>query len=233
MRVRNSRTLMVSIAGGVAIAGAASAALADDTAVIDLTGVQLKNGTNQARSSNPDTIDPFYGYEYHIQGKAKGNSGILGTLFPNPTDLGTILETLSPGSSAMLNGEACNASGAHPFQATDVDVSGTQIILGITVTFSATISVGIDASNFTYFTLTNVVLSPSFLVGNMTMTEGTATLVGRCTTDFDRSGFVDTDDFDAFVLAFIAGDATTDMDCTGFVDTDDFDTFVRRFEAGC
>jgi hypothetical protein len=57
-------------------------------------------------------------------------------------------------------------------------------------------------------------------------------LVG-CPSDFDGTGFVDTDDFDAFVRAFEAGDFTTDIDGTGFVDTDDFDAFVHAFEAGC
>ncbi|MBL8963749.1 MAG: hypothetical protein KF787_06920 [Phycisphaeraceae bacterium] len=54
----------------------------------------------------------------------------------------------------------------------------------------------------------------------------------RNPADFDRSGFVDTDDFDAFVRAFEAGDAEADIDGSCFVDTDDFDAFVRAFEAG-
>ncbi|GMV26016.1 MAG: hypothetical protein AMXMBFR58_20470 [Phycisphaerae bacterium] len=54
-----------------------------------------------------------------------------------------------------------------------------------------------------------------------------------CPADFDNSGFVDTDDYDAFVLAFEAGDESTDVDGTGFVDTDDFDAFVVAFENGC
>lgn len=57
-------------------------------------------------------------------------------------------------------------------------------------------------------------------------------LVG-CTSDFDASGFTDTEDYDAFVRAYEAGDFTADVDGTGFVDTDDFDFFVRAFEAGC
>jgi hypothetical protein len=56
---------------------------------------------------------------------------------------------------------------------------------------------------------------------------------GDCVSDFDDSGFVDTDDFDAFVRAFEAGTLDADVDATGFVDTDDFDFFVRAFEAGC
>ncbi|MCC6427112.1 MAG: hypothetical protein IT435_09870 [Phycisphaerales bacterium] len=50
--------------------------------------------------------------------------------------------------------------------------------------------------------------------------------------DFDNSGFVDTDDFDAYVRAFEAGDDSADIDGTCFVDTDDFDAFIRAFEEG-
>ncbi|HLO40376.1 MAG TPA: GC-type dockerin domain-anchored protein, partial [Phycisphaerales bacterium] len=54
-----------------------------------------------------------------------------------------------------------------------------------------------------------------------------------CPADFDGTGFVDTDDFDAFVQAFEGGLDAADFDGTGFVDTDDFDAFVQAFESGC
>ncbi|MCC6429127.1 MAG: phosphonate ABC transporter ATP-binding protein [Phycisphaerales bacterium] len=54
-----------------------------------------------------------------------------------------------------------------------------------------------------------------------------------CPADFDGSGFVDTDDFDAFVQAFELGGDDADFDGSGFVDTDDFDAFVVAFIAGC
>lgn len=54
-----------------------------------------------------------------------------------------------------------------------------------------------------------------------------------CGADFDRSGFVDTDDFTAFVFAFEEGTDNADFDASGFVDTDDFTAFVLAFEAGC
>ncbi len=54
-----------------------------------------------------------------------------------------------------------------------------------------------------------------------------------CRADFDGTGFVDTDDFTAFVLAFEDGDDRCDVDGTGFVDTDDFTAFVNAFELGC
>ncbi len=55
----------------------------------------------------------------------------------------------------------------------------------------------------------------------------------RCPSDFDGSGFVDTDDFTAYVLAFEAGTDDADVDGSGFVDTDDFTFFVLAFESGC
>lgn len=54
-----------------------------------------------------------------------------------------------------------------------------------------------------------------------------------CLADFDWSGFVDTDDFDAFVEAFEQGARIADFDGNCFVDTDDFDSFVQAFEFGC
>ncbi|HLO42412.1 MAG TPA: M12 family metallo-peptidase [Phycisphaerales bacterium] len=54
-----------------------------------------------------------------------------------------------------------------------------------------------------------------------------------CRADFDGTGFVDTDDFTAFVLAFEEGTDNADFDGTGFVDTDDFTAFVLAFESGC
>ncbi|HLO42482.1 MAG TPA: GC-type dockerin domain-anchored protein [Phycisphaerales bacterium] len=63
--------------------------------------------------------------------------------------------------------------------------------------------------------------------------DGVTVVELGCPSDFDNSGFVDTDDFDAFVLAFEAGTDNADFDGSGFVDTDDFDAFVRAFESGC
>ncbi len=54
-----------------------------------------------------------------------------------------------------------------------------------------------------------------------------------CDADFDASGFADTDDFTAFVLAFESGASRADFDRSGFVDTDDFTAFVLAFDAGC
>ncbi len=58
-------------------------------------------------------------------------------------------------------------------------------------------------------------------------------VVCSCPADFDKSGFVDTDDFDAFVHAFELGGIDADFDQSGFVDTDDIDAYVAAFTMGC
>ncbi|MCC6429143.1 MAG: hypothetical protein IT435_20270 [Phycisphaerales bacterium] len=54
-----------------------------------------------------------------------------------------------------------------------------------------------------------------------------------CGADFDGSGFVDFEDYSAFVVMFDLGDLAADFDDSGFVDIEDFDAFVRAFESGC
>ncbi len=51
--------------------------------------------------------------------------------------------------------------------------------------------------------------------------------------DHDGSGFVDTDDFTAFIVDFEAGSDLADIDHSGAVDTDDFTVFAWAFEQGC
>ncbi len=72
-----------------------------------------------------------------------------------------------------------------------------------------------------------VVVSPC---GTVTSVPAT---VAVCPADFDCSGFVDTDDYDAFVRAFELGGDDADFDASGFVDTDDFTSFVLAFQLGC
>lgn len=58
-------------------------------------------------------------------------------------------------------------------------------------------------------------------------------LPSACPADFDGSGFVDLEDYTAFVQAFEAGDQSADFDGSGFVDLEDFTAFVLQFESGC
>ena len=54
-----------------------------------------------------------------------------------------------------------------------------------------------------------------------------------CWADYDRSDFVDTDDFTAYVLDFEEGVPQADFDGSGFVDTEDYGYFIQRFIEGC
>lgn len=66
-----------------------------------------------------------------------------------------------------------------------------------------------------------------------TVFSNPATLTVQCPSDFDQSGFVDIEDFNAFVGAFIAGLLSADFDDSGFIDTEDYDAFIVAFESGC
>ncbi len=54
-----------------------------------------------------------------------------------------------------------------------------------------------------------------------------------CPADFDFNGFVNGDDYDAFVYWYELGDPRADYDFNGFVNGDDFDAFVAAFNGGC
>lgn len=64
-------------------------------------------------------------------------------------------------------------------------------------------------------------------------TDAALTVESPCPSDFDGSGFVDIEDYTAFVLAFEAGTDNADFDGSGFVDIEDFTAFVLAFESGC
>ncbi len=54
-----------------------------------------------------------------------------------------------------------------------------------------------------------------------------------CLADFDKSGFVDFEDYNSFVQAFELGTDAADYDGSGFVDIEDFTAFVQEFQVGC
>ncbi|XVJ58870.1 MAG: hypothetical protein HEQ23_05500 [Tepidisphaera sp.] len=60
-----------------------------------------------------------------------------------------------------------------------------------------------------------------------------ASIPAPCAADFNRDGFLDFFDYDAFVLAFETGGVGADFNGDGFVDFFDYDAFVLSFELGC
>lgn len=182
---------------------ACTAAGAQQQVAIDLTGVQIRNATNQSRDSSPQTISPAYGYHYAIDGNVRGVGGILSLLYPTATPLAQVLEDFQPGASAALVGEFYNPSGAHPVEVLNQRIDGMTTISGITVTYGLTLIAGIRADNIAYFQTDNVILQPSALVGYLQFTSGTVTItrVPVVTGDMNWDGQVNGDDAQAFVLA--------------------------------
>lgn len=62
---------------------------------------------------------------------------------------------------------------------------------------------------------------------------GTVVIGTPCLADIDRSGFVDADDFNAFLSYFLGGSMKADVDGSGFVDFDDMNAFSAAFTSGC
>lgn len=217
------------------VACGAGFAWADDVAVIDLTGLKVQDGLDQIRTSAPDTIDPATSYEYVIEGKVKGSGVVFGLLFPEPTPLGDALDTFEPGLSDLLSGSFDNPSGLHPVVVFDATFEGEQNLGGIDVQYAATLTAGIDEEDLAYFSITGVNLEPSFLVGSLTFTEGTATIVrvSGCIADFNGDGMLNILDFVAFQSAFTSGDAGADCNQDGALNVLDFVCFQSTFVGGC
>jgi len=61
----------------------------------------------------------------------------------------------------------------------------------------------------------------------------TVSVTPHCTADVDFSGFVNAEDFEVFMVWFLAGDKRADLDRNGFVNAADFDFFVSAYITGC
>jgi hypothetical protein len=213
---------------------AASGAMAAESVSIDLTGVEIRNGVSVERTSAPDTLDPAFAYRYSIDGMVQGAGLGLGTLFPSPTPLAEAMETLAPGSSDFLTGLVCNASGEHPFELVDQAFEGETVVAGLTVEFAATFGAGLRETGVAWFSITNVTLSPSLLVGSLRFVSGEVVIERvACRADIDDNGVLDFFDFLAFQDLFAAGDPAADFDCNGELDFFDFLAFQDTFAAGC
>lgn len=218
----------------------APAAFADDVAVINLTGVQIRNARTENRSSAPDTVDPGPRYRIRFADNtmAHGVGGVLALLFPSPTPLAQIMETLSPGSSAVLDAVADNPTETHPFVSDPITQSGSSVFFGVTFTFGLTISTGINADDTAFFSLTNVTLTSSSILlspGYLLFDSGSVSVTRICPADFNVSGGVPDDaDVDAFFQAWTEGDAIADFNLSGGTPDDaDVDAFFARWTLGC
>ncbi len=105
-----------------------------------------------------------------------------------------------------------------------------------------TVKVGTDGADGRWGDYFGIGIDPDddqtlWFVGEIRNADGWATEIGtfalRCPSDFNGDGFVNGDDYDAYVLAFEAGDLPADFNGDGFVNGDDFDGFAAAFDLGC
>ena len=232
-------TIAVLFAAGLACVPAAPV-LAAESVSIGLTGLLIKNATNQTRSSSPATIDPAtnYRYEFSPDTAVKGQGLFLAAVYPNPVLLADLLESFEAGSSALLEGDAPNPGGTHPAIVLDEPFSGSSGGASISLRLTA----GIGADDIAFFSITEVVINPAF-AGNFIFTSGTVTITrapfASCgSTDFDGDGDEGTDgDIEAFFAA-ISGNpcgacGSTDFDGDGDEGTDsDIEAFFRVIAGG-
>ncbi len=224
--------------GGVALPCFAQAG---EQVSVSLVGLRIQNGQSPSRSSAPNIINPANNYTVSFaNAEARGTSGLLAVLFPQATPIETILRTFDPDLVWQNSEEIPNASGTHPFvltERTDGGSSGG-------ITGSLTLRSEITASNFFTFSITNVTLSPAFLVGAMEFTSGTVSVRRNPITcgdiDFDNNGlFPDDQDLIAFLTVLAGGncpEATCDtIDFNGdglFPSDEDLVAFLRVLAGG-
>ncbi|NUQ51995.1 MAG: hypothetical protein HUU19_04780 [Phycisphaerales bacterium] len=68
---------------------------------------------------------------------------------------------------------------------------------------------------------------------DFTLIDGNQWVAIPCPADFNRDGFVNGDDYDAFASLFDVADPGADFNHDGFVNGDDYDAFASRFDVGC
>ncbi len=214
---------------------AATGALGAPSVSIDLTNLRIQHNTNQTRSSSPQTIDTARRYSYRVSDTTmvRGQGGVLGTLYPQPTPIAQVLEDLQPGSSAFLRGASNNPSGTLPSNIAPQTVNAETTLLGIPVTVALTAGAGIDAQGVASFSITNVTVSPSILVGSLLFTQGSAIVTAHCLADYDLDGGVTIDDLLVFLALFEAGSVAADVNADDGVDITDLLGFIEALDAGC
>lgn len=208
-----------------------------NSASINLAGLQIRNGVNQTRSSAPDVVGAAYIYDTVVTGTAHGVGGALQSLFPNPTPIEEIIETLTGAPVSGLSGSAANPSGALPFVIPPFTQSGQQVIGIITVTYALTLTTSIDAAGVCSFSITDVTLTPSFLVGYLEFDTGAATVTRVCPGDTNRDNLVNFTDLNQILSEFgLVGDPLTfagDVNADGSVSFADLNIVLSGFGGGC
>ncbi len=227
-----ARTLVPAL-GAMLLAGHA---LAASDVSIDIVGVQLRNATNQTRTSSPATIDPAFRYNYAMNGvMVKGVGGVLGILYPNPVTLESVLNSLG-GDAFATEAVLANPSGELPATLVDETFTGSTVQFGVTFNFSAHLTTSINSAGIAAFSFTQVAITssnPLVQPGYLQVTAGTVNISVGCIADFDLDGGVSGGDVAAFFAAYEQGLPEADVDGSGGIEGTDVAVFFEHFEQGC
>lgn len=222
------------LAASLALAPAALAGV--NATAIPLAGLRIQHNLNQSASSAPDTVGAAYIYNTTIDGTAHGSGGVLGLLFPSATPIAQILEQLT-GAPVDLSGSVYNATGALPASSAPTTLAGSTVVSGITVTYSFTLTTSINASGVASFSITGVVLNPSFLVGALVFDSGAATIARVCPGDTNGDNAINFADLNQvlseFGLVGLPGDFAGDVNADGAVSFADLNIVLSQFGTGC
>ncbi|HYE63261.1 MAG TPA: hypothetical protein VD997_14795 [Phycisphaerales bacterium] len=138
---------VVRVAGVLAaVAGTAHVACGQETAAVNLGGISISqfssNPPDVVRTSTPSTVNNSTGYLYTFNPTVQG-TGILGSpIIPNPTPLGDVLNTFSPGQYRTVFGAVRNPAGVAPTGVFQQTVAGT--FSGLTISLKLVLDVQAD-----------------------------------------------------------------------------------------
>lgn len=219
----------------LAIAAITCTGHAAESVTIDIGGLRIQNNLAQSRNSGAQTINAAQRYASHISSNttASGSGGILQVRYPTPTPLSTIFNDLSPGVDPLAPQSTVNPPGTLPLTFAPQVINQTSTISGISVTFGMTVSTGISAGGVCSFSFSNVVVSPSILVGSLVINQGSVIVDALCLADLTLDGAVTIDDLLLFLTYFEAGDVLGDMNGDNAITIDDLLAMLTHFEAGC
>jgi hypothetical protein len=229
------RLVQHSVVGLACVVVGVPVGQAAQVVTIPINGLRIQNGLNQSRNSGAQTIDPAYRYSVRFSDDttASGSGGILSGLYPSPTPLATIMEDLAPGTDPLAPRSAANPNGTLPASQPPQVINQQTTLAGIAITFGMTINAGADAAGTCSFSLSSVVVSPSFLVGSLLVNQGSIIVTAECLADLTLDHAVTIDDLLAFLGYFENGDVAGDMNRDDAITIDDLLQMLDHFEHGC
>jgi fibronectin-binding autotransporter adhesin len=236
--------------------------LVGDTGVLDIPGLQLKTLNGYLEMQGPGSTFAPLRYLSVINGGFALSQGRNFRATPNGGELvnaGFI--SIRPGSELSIIGSYTQLPGAvfeslwgvPPISANGsllADTAGQLRVVGFgLLNLDGEFHGAVEDGLLTECSESRPALSAPYVFGSFSSATVQGTVPGRyfsvdssgniikmvssTLADYNRDGFIDFGDFDAFVVSFEAGEIASDINADGFIDFTDFDDFVALFENGC